>query len=105
MHRTREILQEKFDGQNVEQHVKGWSQPIVRSARQTGRISNGNFRDARAIKTSQCRNESMQLAVEIDFLEHLGAVRLKSSAKVPQFDSGRFRHKPIRDARWNFACQ
>src|SRR5579871_4561101 len=69
VHGTRKIFQKKLDGQDIEQHVEGASQAIMRSAGQTGSVANRHFGDARAVKTGKRGNESMQFPVEIDFLE------------------------------------
>src|ERR1700692_3513728 len=99
MHRAREVLQQKFDGQDVEHYVEGPAQTVVRIPRHPRRIPYRDFRDARAVETRQRRDEAMQLPVEIDLLQYLRAISLECGAEVPLRDTRAFRHEPVRDAR------
>src|ERR1700675_1343681 len=99
MHWTREVLQQKLDGEDVEHHIEGPPQTVVRISRDTRRVPDRNFRNARAVETCQRRNEAMKFAVKIDLLQYLGAIGLERSAKITQLDARTFRHKPVRDAR------
>ena len=103
MHRPREVFQQELDGQDVEHHVERPAQAVVRIARDARRIADRNFGDARAVETGQRGNEAMQLAVEINVLEHFGAVSLERGSEIAQRDSRRFRHQPVGDARGKFA--
>ncbi len=59
----------------------------MRSARQPRRVANGDFGDARAVKTGKCRNEAVQLAVQVYFLEHFGPIGFESCAKVAELNA------------------
>src|ERR1700693_1978408 len=99
MHRAREVLQQKFDGQDVEHHIEGPAQTVVRISSHTRRVPDRDFRDARAIETGQRRYEAVQFTVEIDLLQYLGAISLECRAEVTQCNARAFRHEPVRDAR------
>src|ERR1700675_1192185 len=99
MHRAREVLQQKFDGQDVEHYVEGPAQTVMRISSHARRVPDRDFRDARAVETGQRRDEAMQLTIEIDLLQYLGAISLECGAEVAQCDARAFRHEPVRDAR------
>src|SRR5581483_528577 len=103
MHWPGEIFQQELHGEDVEEHPKRPADSIMRIARHSRRILNGYFRDPRSIEAGQRRNETVELTVEIDVFENLGAVRLEGCAEIPQLDSGSFGHQPIGDAGRNFA--
>ena len=67
------------------------------------RIANGHLGHARAIKTGQRGNETVQLAIQIHVLQHLGTVGLESGAEIAQVEAGSARHEPVGDARGNLA--
>ena len=59
--------------------------------------------ETRAVKTGQRGDEAVELAVEIDVLEDLGAVGFKRGAEIAQVDSAGLGHQPVGDARRNLA--
>src|SRR5439155_19871033 len=76
MQGPRKILEQKLDGEDIEQHAKSAADPVVRIPRRARRIADGNLGDARPVKARQRWNEAMQLAVQIHVLQHFGAIRL-----------------------------
>src|SRR5580658_4047855 len=99
MHRPSEVFQEEFDGEDIEQHPEGAADPVMRVPGGAGRAVNGNLGHARAVEAGKSGDEAVQLSVQIDVLEHLGAIRLKSSAEVAQLDAGSLGHEPVGNAR------
>src|SRR5207253_6691180 len=97
VHRTSEILQQKLDGDNVEQHVEGSADAIMRTAMGAIDVANGNFGDARSVKACEGRNEAMELAVQVNVLDDFGAVRFEGGAEIAQIHNGGARHHPVGD--------
>src|SRR5258708_13093239 len=58
-------------------------------------VRNGHFRDARAGRACQCRDEPVQLAVQLNLLDDLAPVRLEGRAKVVQLEPGELGHHPV----------
>src|SRR5260370_41120854 len=105
MHRPREVLQQKLDGKDVEHHVEGAAESVVRVARDARRVADGHLGDPRAVKAGQRGNEAVQFTVEVDLLEYFVAIGLKRRAEISKLNSRRLRHQPVCDSRWNLASQ
>ena len=103
VHGTREIFQQKANGEDVEENPKGAAQAIMRRAAGSGSVLNGHFTDPSAVETRQGRNEAVQFAVKVDVFEDLRPVRLEGGAEIAQIDAGGLRHEPVGDARRNLA--
>ena len=101
MHWPGEIFQEKTNRQDVEQHAEGPAQAIVGGSHGALRVLDGHFGHARAVETRQRGNETVQFAVEVDVVEHLGAVGLEGRSEIAKIDARGFRHHPVGDARGN----
>src|ERR1700716_30040 len=63
MHRSGEVFEQKLNGEDVEHHVESAAQAVVRVARDTRRVADGDLGDSRAVETGQRRNETMQFTV------------------------------------------
>src|SRR5258708_7295481 len=97
MHRPRKVFQQKLDRQNIEHHIEGAAEPVMRIARDARRVADGHFSDSRAIKACQRRNEAMQFTVQIDFLEYFSTISLESCAEISKLNARCLRHQPVRD--------
>ncbi len=56
------------------------------------------FRDTPPSRCSQHRNESMHLAIDLDFLKHLFSLRLQTTIMIMQYDSRQSTHHRIEES-------
>ncbi len=101
MQRTRHVLQQEANGQQVEEDTHGARNTIVRLAPLAVHIPDRNLADAGAIPGGERRDEAMHLAIERDVVDHLTAIRLEGGAKVVNVDAGKLGHQPVGATRRN----
>ena len=99
MHGPREVFQQEPDGEDIEQHAKRAAQAVVRFAGRARCVADGHLGYAGAVETRQRGNEAVQLAVQIDVLQNLGAVGLERGAEIAQIDA----RTPSPSASWRCA--
>ena len=103
VHRPGEVLQQELDGEDVEHHAEGAADAVVRIAGGARHVADRHFGHARAVEAGQRGDEAVQFAVEVDVLQHLGAVGLEGGAEIAQVDAARLGHQPVGDARRDLA--
>src|SRR5215470_12811278 len=96
--RARRVIQQEFDDDQVQKYAYGAADAVVGFSALAFQVFNGNFDDSRAGGAGERRNEAVQLAVELNFLNDLATVGLKSGSKVVQVHAGKLCHHPIGDA-------
>src|SRR5512146_1288963 len=72
--RTRKILEQKANGEQVEEDAEGASNAVMRGAALAVHIADGHFADGRAMPRCQGRNEAVQLAVERNLFQNVAAI-------------------------------
>ena len=87
LQRARGVVQQKFYDQQIEKDAKGAADAVVGSAAFAIEIGDGDFGDFRAGGTGQRRNEAVEFAVELNFLNDFAAVGFKGGAEVVQVDA------------------
>src|SRR5215831_7884131 len=93
--RARRVIQQEFDDDQVQKYAYGAADAVVGFSALAFQVFNGNFDDSRAGGAGERRNEAVQLAVELNFLNDFAAVGLEGRAEIVQFYSGELRHHPI----------
>ncbi len=84
MQRTRHVLQQEANRDQVEEDAEGARNAIMRLATLAVDVADRNLADGRAVGRSQRRNEAVQLAVERNFLDHFATIGLEGRAEVVQ---------------------
>ncbi len=99
MHGPAEIAQQELHRKNVEKHPHGAAQTVMRGPVGPLDVLDGNFHDSRAIQTGQRRNKAVQLAIQINVLQHFGAICFEGGAEIVQIHAGNLLDEPIGDPR------
>src|SRR5207249_4188331 len=105
LERPRRIIQQKFDDNQVQENPDGAPDSVIGLSALAMKILDGHFRDSRAGRTCQRRDEPVELAVKLNFLNDLAAVGLKRGSKIVKVDSRKFRHHPVGGAAGKLAHQ
>src|ERR1700682_4301563 len=95
VHGASEVLQQEPDSQNIEQDAESAAEAVVRFAGGARRVADGDLGDPCAVKDGQGRNETAQLAKQLDILQNFGPVRIESSAEVAQVEARGAGHHPV----------
>src|SRR5205823_6903581 len=75
------VIEQELDADQVEQDSNGAGKAVMRLALLTQRILDRNLRNRCPRPACQGRNEPMQLAIELDVLDHFPSISLKGVAK------------------------
>ena len=105
MQRLRRVIEQELDADQVEQDSNGAGKAVMRLALLTQRILDRNFRNRCPRPACQGRNEPVQLAIELDVLDHFPSISLKGGAKIVKVDSRKLAHHPVRDAAGQLPSQ
>src|SRR5580704_7655291 len=98
----RVVLQE-FDDDEIEKDPECASDAIVALAALAIEVGDGDFGDARAGGSCECRNETVKFAVELDFLDDFALVGFERCAEVVEVYAAQLGHHPVGDAAGKLA--
>ena len=94
--RPHHVLQQKTNGQQIEEDAEGAADSVVRFAALAIYVLDGNFTDARAVPGRKRRNKAVHLAVQGNVVDHFAAVGLEGRAEVVNVHARKLRHQPVR---------
>ena len=91
----RGIVQQKFYDEQIQKHADGAANPVIGPAALAVKVFDGDFGNFCAARAGQRRDEAMQFAVQLNFLDNLAPVSLEGGSEVVEFDAREFRHHPV----------
>src|SRR5262252_7217701 len=95
MQRPSGVVDQELGAQKIEEHTKRPGDAVVRFPVLAWRIRDRNLSDARPGAGGQSRNEAMQVTIELNVLNDLTSISLKSGAKVVKRHTGQLGHGPV----------
>src|SRR5205085_12365100 len=93
--RTRQVAQQKPDGNQVEKYPDCASNAVVRYAALAIDVLNRNLTDRGAMPRRQRRNKAVQLAIQRNFTDELAAIGLKGRPEIVNIHATELRHEPV----------
>ena len=91
------VAAHECDGEQVEEAAHVPLRPVARAAVSPRPVAHRDLGGAVAEMVGEDGDETMELAVELDVLQHLGAVRLQAAVHVVQTDAGDERRRSVVD--------
>ena len=95
MQRPRDVLQQEPDRDQIGHHPPRAREPVVRRVLRPWNVRDRHFRDSRSAPARECGNESMEIAVETDALDHWSPVRFERRPEVVKRHAGELCHQPV----------
>src|SRR5450631_3872492 len=95
MQRSRKILEQEADGDEIEEDAEGTRDSVMRSATLPVYVLDWYFDDRRSIPGGQCRDEAVELSVKRNLPENFAAVGFKGGAEVVDVDAAQLGHEPV----------
>src|SRR6202034_3398439 len=105
LERPRRIIEQEFHADQIEQHADRARDAVIRFAALARNIRDRNLRDRCPGPARQRRNETVQLAVEIDLVQDFAAIGFERGAKVVQVHARKLGHQSIGDTAWELAAE
>src|SRR3954447_525665 len=99
MQRAIAVSTHEDDREKVERAAEVALDSEARLAVRARSVIHGQLGHAEAEMMREHRDEAMALAVELDVLEHFGAVRLKPAVHVVELHTGRYTSRAVVDLR------
>src|SRR5207253_2408920 len=84
LQRPRGIVQQKLHDHQIQKHANRAADSVIGSAIFAMRILDRHFRNFRAARPGQCRDETVQFAVQLDLLDDLASISFESRSEIIQ---------------------
>src|SRR6056297_3154197 len=99
--RALSVIGQEIDGQQIQKSFHNAADAIFRRTMFTWPMMHDNFADGPAARGCQHRHKPMHLAIQVNLVENLAAVALKTTVVIMQLDTCQTPYEPVKDARWS----